>query len=139
MNFFHFQGNTKANEVPLSAIIPSMAGMASAGSAAVGMAAMDPHVIDAHLAVQATIRSYQVRGHLAAQIDPLKINNMSLEAAKKMIIRSTTIYEQDMDTVFQLPSTTWIGGKVSLSLFWFLVSNNNQATSSFLGESLAFA
>lgn len=99
----------------MSSVIPSLAGMAAAGSAAVGASAMgmDPHIIDAHLAVQATIRSYQVRGHLAAQIDPLKINNMSLEAAKKMIIRSTTIYEQDMDTVFQLPGTTWIGGKVS--------------------------
>merc|ERR1719423_73916 len=67
-------------------------------------------VIDAHLAVQGTIRSYQVRGHLAAQIDPLGLNNMDPEQAKKMIIRSVTVDEKDLDTVFQLPTTTFIGG-----------------------------
>ena len=59
------------------------------------------------------IRSYQVRGHLAAQTDPLHISNMTLDAAKKLIIRSTEVAEADMDTVYQLPSTTFIGGEVS--------------------------
>jgi 2-oxoglutarate dehydrogenase complex dehydrogenase (E1) component-like enzyme len=36
-------------------------------------------------------RSYQVRGHLAAEIDPLGLNNMEREKAKKMIIRSVTV------------------------------------------------
>ena len=105
-------GNTRANEVPLSAIMPALS--ASAGVASVGVASggVASKVIDAHLAVQATIRSYQVRGHLAAQIDPLHINNMSKEAAAKLIIRSVSVQESDMDTVFQLPATTWIGGKV---------------------------
>merc|ERR1712223_1443158 len=50
-------GNTRANEVPLSAIVPALSGVsAAAGSAAVG--APSSKVIDAHLAVQATIRSY---------------------------------------------------------------------------------
>ena len=70
------------------------------------------------MAVQATIRSYQVRGHLAAKIDPLNLSNMSIDAAKKLIIRSVQVQEQDLDTVFQLPSTTWIGGTVSK--FYFL-------------------
>ena len=39
-------------------------------------------------------RSYQVRGHLAAQIDPLGLNNMNPEQAKKMIIRSVTVDEK---------------------------------------------
>merc|ERR550532_1504408 len=102
-------GNTRANEVPLSAIVPAMAG-AAVGSAAVGVAASSAKVIDAHLAVQTTIRSYQVRGHLAASIDPLNINNMNKDEARKLIIRSAVVAEQDLDTVFQLPSTTWIGG-----------------------------
>jgi 2-oxoglutarate dehydrogenase E1 component len=76
-----------------------------------GGGAPDSHIIDAHLAVQGTIRSYQVRGHLAAQIDPLGLNNMEREKAKKMIIRSVTVDQKDMETVFQLPNTTWIGGK----------------------------
>ena len=69
-------------------------------------------ISDAHLAVQATIRSYQVRGHLAAKIDPLNLSNMSIDAAKKLIIRSVQVQESDLDTVFQLPATTWIGGNV---------------------------
>ena len=36
-------------------------------------------------------RSYQVRGHLAANIDPLGLNNIDTEQAKKMIIRSVTV------------------------------------------------
>ncbi len=112
-------GNTRANEVPLSAMLPALSGMAAAGSAAVG-SSLSPssHVIEAHLAVQATIRSYQVRGHLAAQIDPLGINNMSMDKAKKMIIRSTHVHESDLETVFQLPNTTWIGGKVWFCFAW---------------------
>ncbi len=50
---------------------------------------------------------------MAAQIDPLNLNNMNKEEAKKLIIRSVTVQDGDMDTVYQLPATTWIGGKVS--------------------------
>ena len=39
-------------------------------------------------------RSYQVRGHLAAQIDPLGLNNMEKEKAKDMIIRSVTVEDK---------------------------------------------
>jgi 2-oxoglutarate dehydrogenase E1 component len=84
-------------------------GLVGSGAMA-GAAAPSSQVIDAHLAVQGTIRSYQVRGHLAAQIDPLGLNNMDKEQAKKMIIRSVTVDEKDLDTVFQLPKTTFIGG-----------------------------
>ena len=52
-----------------------------------------------------------MRGHLAAQIDPLGLNNMDKKKAKEMIIRSVKVDEKDYDTEFQLPSTTWIGGK----------------------------
>ena len=56
-----FIGNTRANEVPLSALAPALAGGAAVGGAGTAPSAK---VIDAHLAVQTTIRSYQVRGHL---------------------------------------------------------------------------
>ena len=56
-------------------------------------------------------RSYQVRGHLAAQIDPLGLNNMDSEKARNMIIRSVKVDEKDLDKEFQLPQTTWIGGE----------------------------
>ena len=93
--------------MPLSALGPWQ----GAGTA-VGGPSANSAVIDAHLAVQGTIRSYQVshseqeicertsvlltqvRGHLAAQIDPLGLNNMDKEAARKMIIRSVTVDEK---------------------------------------------
>ena len=53
-----------------------------------------------------------MRGHLAAQTDPLHISNMTMDAAKKLIIRSVEVQESDMDHVYQLPSTTFIGGEV---------------------------
>jgi len=97
----HFRGGNS------SVVLPDLAG---AGGVAAGEMA-DSHVIDAHLAVQGTIRSYQVRGHLAAQIDPLGLNNMEKTKARNMIIRSVTVDDKDLDTVFQLPKTTYIGGK----------------------------
>jgi len=101
--------SSKPNEVSLASMMPNLV---SAGPGAViGGGHTSTAVIDAHLAVQGTIRSYQVRGHLAAQIDPLGLNNMDREQARKMIIRSVTVDEKDLDTVFQLPKTTFIGGQ----------------------------
>ena len=94
-------GNTtNPNEIALASLGGALPG--------VGGGAPSAEIIDAHLAVQGTIRSYQVkklprrqkyysssffqvRGHLAAQIDPLGLNNMEREKAKKMIIRSVTV------------------------------------------------
>jgi len=100
----------RANEVQLRSILPSILGEAGSMPAVAGAGA-SAAIIDAHLAVQGTIRSYQVRGHLAAKIDPLGINNMDKEEAKKLIIRSVSVDAKDLDTVYQLPVTTFIGGK----------------------------
>ena len=35
-----------------------------------------------------------MRGHLAAQIDPIGLNNMDREKARNMIIRSVTVEEK---------------------------------------------
>ena len=78
--------SSKPNEFPLSSILPGIGGQVG------GQASTQ--VIEAHLAVQAAIRSYQVRGHLAASIDPLGLNNMDREKARKMIIRSVTVDEK---------------------------------------------
>eukprot|EP00092_Neocalanus_flemingeri_P041311 GFUD01044984.1.p1 GENE.GFUD01044984.1~~GFUD01044984.1.p1 ORF type:complete len:1026 (+),score=327.77 GFUD01044984.1:62-3139(+) len=96
--------STRPNEVSLASMLPGLAGMTPAAGKA------DSNVIDTHLGVQGTIRSYQVRGHLAAQIDPLGLSNMDREKARKMIIRSVIVNDKDMDTVFQLPNSTFIGG-----------------------------
>merc|ERR1712226_1763409 len=103
-------GITKSNEVPLAAIAPAIMGAAGAGSPIPGRTSSKE--IEAHLAVTTCIRSYQVRGHLAAKLDPLQINVMDKEKADKLILRSMDVDMADsMDTVFQLPNTTFIGGK----------------------------
>ncbi|KAI8428550.1 hypothetical protein MSG28_007312 [Choristoneura fumiferana] len=62
------------NEVPLTALVPASGGMPSisAGSP------INEKIIDDHLAVQAIIRSYQIRGHHIARLDPLDISNADL-------------------------------------------------------------
>ena len=57
-------GITKSNEVALSSIAPALAGLS--GSLAAPGTTLGPSskIIDAHLAVQTCIRSYQVRDHI---------------------------------------------------------------------------
>ncbi|XP_073843851.1 2-oxoglutarate dehydrogenase complex component E1-like isoform X4 [Musca autumnalis] len=81
------------------------------GMAGVG-AAPDSKTIDDHLAVQAIIRSYQIRGHNIAHLDPLEINSPELpgNSSTKAIYANFSFGEQDMERQFKLPSTTFIGG-----------------------------
>ncbi|CAK1553534.1 unnamed protein product [Leptosia nina] len=62
------------NEVPLTSLIPASGGMPSIASGS----PINEKIIDDHLAVQAIIRSYQARGHLAADVDPLGITTANL-------------------------------------------------------------
>ncbi|XP_063532160.1 2-oxoglutarate dehydrogenase complex component E1 isoform X4 [Cydia strobilella] len=97
------------NEMPLSALVPASGGMPSisAGSP------INEKIIDDHLAVQAIIRSYQIRGHHIANLDPLEISNAALDGKnpRETIHNSYRFDEADMDRVFKLPSTTFIGEK----------------------------
>ncbi|XP_013188262.1 2-oxoglutarate dehydrogenase complex component E1 isoform X3 [Amyelois transitella] len=97
------------NEVPLTALVPASAGMPSisAGSP------INEKIIDDHLAVQAIIRSYQIRGHHIAKLDPLEIATSELNGKnpREVIHNSYRFDEADMDRVFKLPSTTFIGEK----------------------------
>ncbi|CAH1374806.1 unnamed protein product [Tenebrio molitor] len=76
----------------------------------------DDKVIEDHLAVQAVIRSYQARGHLVAKVDPLGImhTDKSWLAADRTgsppsdIIKNYKL--EDMDKVYKLPHSTFIGG-----------------------------
>ncbi|CAG5027398.1 unnamed protein product [Parnassius apollo] len=102
------------NEVPLSSLVPASAGMPSIASGS----PINEKIIDDHLAVQAIIRSYQARGHLAADVDPLGITTADLPALGMRALGSELIMrkyfnfdEADMDRVFKLPSTTFIGEK----------------------------
>uniref|UniRef100_U5EV19 2-oxoglutarate dehydrogenase complex component E1 n=1 Tax=Corethrella appendiculata TaxID=1370023 RepID=U5EV19_9DIPT len=91
------------------------------GGAALAGGRIDDKLIDDHLAVQAIIRSYQSRGHLMADVDPLGILNAevvrspdqsnTLRANERVTRSYMNFEEQDMERTFKLPSTTFIGGK----------------------------
>ncbi|XP_056632149.1 2-oxoglutarate dehydrogenase complex component E1 isoform X6 [Diorhabda carinulata] len=96
------------NELPVSSLLPALA-----GSSALGAAPVSEKAIDDHLAVQAIIRSYQIRGHHIAKLDPLGINSADLDdqTPQELVYKNYNFEETDMDRVFKLPSTTFIGGK----------------------------
>uniref|UniRef100_A0AAG5D4Q2 2-oxoglutarate dehydrogenase complex component E1 n=1 Tax=Anopheles atroparvus TaxID=41427 RepID=A0AAG5D4Q2_ANOAO len=105
------------NHVPAAQYLgSSLPAVAGAGAAVGGR--IDDKLIDDHLAVQAIIRSYQSRGHLVSDIDPLGILNAevhpdraNLRANEKVTRTYMNFEEADMERVFKLPSTTFIGGK----------------------------
>ncbi|XP_077285612.1 oxoglutarate dehydrogenase Nc73EF isoform X2 [Arctopsyche grandis] len=96
------------NTIPLSALVPSggMSGPSLSGSP------VNEKIIDDHLAVQAIIRSYQIRGHHIAKLDPLDISAADLDdkPPQELLYSSYRFEEADMDRVFKLPATTFIGG-----------------------------
>lgn len=101
------------NQIPLGALLPL------GGGSQLSQVSLNEKIIDDHLAVQAIIRSYQARGHLVADLDPLGIMQTDLVhthyAARKgspeQVLRQYMLEESDMDRIFKLPSTTFIGGK----------------------------
>nr|VZI39082.1 unnamed protein product [Spirometra erinaceieuropaei] len=84
---------------------------AATGSTAATSAVPGSKLIEEHLAVQTIIRSYQVRGHLVAQLDPLDIVSESKNVRE--VVYGRYLGESgipDMNKVFRLPRTTYIGG-----------------------------
>ncbi|XP_056631540.1 2-oxoglutarate dehydrogenase complex component E1-like [Diorhabda sublineata] len=81
-----------------------------------GLAPSEETVVSKHMAVQAIIRGYQVRGHLLAKLDPLGTTVASRDSKNggdppDIISPYYKIDPADMDRKFKLPKTTSIGGK----------------------------
>lgn len=77
-------------------------------------------LVEDHLKLYALLRSYQIRGHKKAALDPLGLRG-SLDVTKEDIFDLSPEYyrftEEDMSRSFKLPLTTFIGGdKQSLTL-----------------------
>ncbi|XP_032868746.1 2-oxoglutarate dehydrogenase-like, mitochondrial isoform X2 [Amblyraja radiata] len=77
-------------------------------------------LIEDHLAVQSLIRTYQIRGHTVAQLDPLGILDADLDSCVPIDLITSMdklgnygLCESDLDKVFRLPTTTFIGGNES--------------------------
>ncbi|XP_005396712.1 PREDICTED: 2-oxoglutarate dehydrogenase, mitochondrial isoform X1 [Chinchilla lanigera] len=123
-----------AYQSPLTLSRGSLATAARAQSLVEAQPNVDKLVED-HLAVQSLIRAYQIRGHHVAQLDPLGILDADLDSSVPADIISSTdkldlavfkerlrmltvggfygLDESDLDKVFHLPTTTFIGGQES--------------------------
>ncbi|XP_026153421.1 2-oxoglutarate dehydrogenase, mitochondrial isoform X4 [Mastacembelus armatus] len=107
-------------------------GIASVQALAGGQVNVEKLVED-HLAVQSLIRAYQVRGHHIAKLDPLDIScvdfddapcavgfqNVEFSRYKERLCKLAAggfygLAESDLDKVFRLPTTTFIGGNESV-------------------------
>ncbi|VDD86985.1 unnamed protein product [Enterobius vermicularis] len=77
--------------------------------------ALSEEEIKDHLKVQLLIRSYQVRGHNIADLDPLGINSADLDDSIPVELdpQFYGLTEGDMDREFYLPMSTFIGGEQS--------------------------
>ncbi|KTF82845.1 hypothetical protein cypCar_00014946 [Cyprinus carpio] len=97
----------------------SLAGLTQAQSL-VGAQPNVEKLVEDHLAVQSLIRAYQIRGHHVAQLDPLGIMDADLDSCVPTDIITSSdklgfygLEESDLDKVFRLPTTTFIGGNES--------------------------
>ncbi|XP_059819795.1 2-oxoglutarate dehydrogenase complex component E1 isoform X1 [Hypanus sabinus] len=121
-------GTAYQSPPPLGA---SLASLPQAQSRIIAQPNVDKLVED-HLAVQSLIRAYQIRGHHVAQLDPLGIldadlessvpanlatssNGLDIAVCKERLKKLTVgafygLDESDLDKVFHLPTTTFIGG-----------------------------
>ncbi|XP_032161396.1 2-oxoglutarate dehydrogenase, mitochondrial isoform X1 [Mustela erminea] len=136
-----FFRNTNAGAPPGTAYqspLPLSPGSLSAMARAQPLVDAQPNVdklVEDHLAVQSLIRAYQIRGHHVAQLDPLGILDADLDSSVPADIISSTdkldlavfkerlrmltvggfygLDESDLDKVFHLPTTTFIGGQES--------------------------
>ncbi|KAI5235655.1 2-Oxoglutarate Dehydrogenase [Manis pentadactyla] len=136
-----FFRNTNAGAPPGTAYqspLPLGPGFLSAAAQVQPLVEAQPNVdklVEDHLAVQSLIRAYQIRGHHVAQLDPLGILDADLDSSVPADIISSTdkldlavfkdrlrmltvggfygLDESDLDKVFHLPTTTFIGGQES--------------------------
>ncbi|XP_007524457.1 2-oxoglutarate dehydrogenase complex component E1 isoform X1 [Erinaceus europaeus] len=132
-----FFRNTNAGAPPGTAYqspLPLSAGSLSTMARVQPVVGAQPNVdklVEDHLAVQSLIRAYQVRGHHIAKLDPLGIScvnfddapvtvssNVDLAVFKERLRMLTVggfygLDESDLDKVFHLPTTTFIGGQES--------------------------
>ncbi|XP_067857420.1 2-oxoglutarate dehydrogenase complex component E1 isoform X2 [Heptranchias perlo] len=106
-------GTAYQSPPPLGA---SLASLSHAQSMVVAQPNVDKLVED-HLAVQSLIRAYQIRGHHVAQLDPLGILDADQDSSVPANLVTSSnglafygLDESDLDKVFHLPTTTFIGG-----------------------------
>lgn len=92
---------------------------------------IDASIIRNHINVHSLIKSYQQRGHLAADLDPLGITTVSVKedhGIKRRADESVTknyfdFSASDMEKEFVLPPSTFIGGSRKTLKLRFVLLN----------------
>uniref|UniRef100_A0A8C7R4D0 2-oxoglutarate dehydrogenase complex component E1 n=1 Tax=Oncorhynchus mykiss TaxID=8022 RepID=A0A8C7R4D0_ONCMY len=111
-------------------------------------------LVEDHLAVQSLVRAYQVRGHHIAKLDPLDIGVIDFDESPVMLglkkvgekyrlydLTAGRFYgldESDLDKVFRLPTTTFIGGSESVLPLREIISRLEMAYCQSIGVEFMF-
>ncbi|XP_036832827.1 2-oxoglutarate dehydrogenase, mitochondrial isoform X3 [Oncorhynchus mykiss] len=102
-------------------------------------------LVEDHLAVQSLVRAYQVRGHHIAKLDPLDIGVIDFDESPVMLglkkVGEKWFYgldESDLDKVFRLPTTTFIGGSESVLPLREIISRLEMAYCQSIGVEFMF-
>uniref|UniRef100_A0A4W5RTR3 2-oxoglutarate dehydrogenase complex component E1 n=1 Tax=Hucho hucho TaxID=62062 RepID=A0A4W5RTR3_9TELE len=139
-----------ANQSP-----PPLGGAALGLANAQAMVGTQPNVeklVEDHLAVQSLVRAYQVRGHHIAKLDPLDISVIDFDESPVMLGLKKVgekcapasphwfygLDETDLDKVFRLPTTTFIGGSESALPLREIISRLEMAYCQSIGVEFMF-
>uniref|UniRef100_A0A8C7LEH4 2-oxoglutarate dehydrogenase complex component E1 n=1 Tax=Oncorhynchus kisutch TaxID=8019 RepID=A0A8C7LEH4_ONCKI len=146
---------------------PSLGGAALGLANAQAMVGAQPNMeklVEDHLAVQSLVRAYQVRGHHIAKLDPLDIGVIDFDESPVMLglkkvgekcapassrsfnhsmlsFLAVWFYgldESDLDKVFRLPTTTFIGGSESVLPLREIISRLEMAYCQSIGVEFMF-
>uniref|UniRef100_A0A8C7LEG4 2-oxoglutarate dehydrogenase complex component E1 n=1 Tax=Oncorhynchus kisutch TaxID=8019 RepID=A0A8C7LEG4_ONCKI len=122
---------------------PSLGGAALGLANAQAMVGAQPNMeklVEDHLAVQSLVRAYQVRGHHIAKLDPLDIagppSSDIITSSDKLGFYG--LDESDLDKVFRLPTTTFIGGSESVLPLREIISRLEMAYCQSIGVEFMF-
>ncbi|XP_042158485.1 2-oxoglutarate dehydrogenase, mitochondrial-like isoform X5 [Oncorhynchus tshawytscha] len=127
---------------------PPLGGAALGLANAQAMVGAQPNMeklVEDHLAVQSLVRAYQVRGHHIAKLDPLDIGVIDFDESPVMLglkkVGEKWFYgldESDLDKVFRLPTTTFIGGSESVLPLKEIISRLEMAYCQSIGVEFMF-
>eukprot|EP00063_Salmo_salar_P020803 XP_013995638.1 PREDICTED: 2-oxoglutarate dehydrogenase, mitochondrial-like [Salmo salar] len=167
-DIFFRNANTGASPGAAYQSPPPLGGAALGLANAQAMVRAQPNVeklVEDHLAVQSLIRAYQVRGHHIAKLDPLDIGVIDFDESPVMLglkkVDSESprgaagpsghlgwsssdklgfygLDESDLDKVFRLPTSTFIGGSESVLPLREIISRLEMAYCQSIGVEFMF-
>uniref|UniRef100_A0A674EIA6 2-oxoglutarate dehydrogenase complex component E1 n=1 Tax=Salmo trutta TaxID=8032 RepID=A0A674EIA6_SALTR len=143
-DIFFRNANTGASPGAAYQSPPPLGGAALGLANAQVMVRAQPNVeklVEDHLAVQSLVRAYQIRSHHVVQLDPLGI--LAGPPSSDIITSSDKLGfygldESDLDKVFRLPTSTFIGGSESVLPLREIISRLEMAYCQSIGVEFMF-